>query len=461
MTFQGNRPLRVFLSHAAEDKSAVQALRRLLARENVDVWLADERILPGQTWESEIRKALNQADVIIICLSKNLVNKAGYFQKELKMALRKSDEMPEDAIYLIPLKLEECDTPSSFEHLQWVNMFFQNGGFDTSILDRVMLALRRRAESLGILWSALFPNPEPPVFTPAPNNKVENIEAPELRRTIQIGSEPRAHVVNERKPVESAKSSLEARPSIVVTRKAAAEELSQDIVTSLVVYLIDVSATMGKPLKGSRTRLDFVRNALQEAIDVMVDRSRAVDAALKYKVAVYTYSDDVVDVLSGPQPIDILAKNGLPRIALKSRSDTARAFSAVEELFQREFYRLRESPAPFLCHITDGKFTGESPVPIAKRILEMSVGMGNPIIENIYICDDLLAKPIEDIKGWPGITSKSDLRNDYAHALYDMSSTIPERYHAVLAEHGFQISRDAKLLIPGEYAKDFIRLVLP
>jgi hypothetical protein len=52
------RPLKVFLSYAHADREAVRTLYARLKREGVDVWLDKEKLLPGQDWELEIRKAV-------------------------------------------------------------------------------------------------------------------------------------------------------------------------------------------------------------------------------------------------------------------------------------------------------------------------------------------------------------------------------------------------------------------
>lgn len=82
-----DRPLRVFLCHASDDKPAVRELYRQLCAEGwMDVWLDEEKLLPGQDWDMEIEKAVESADVVV-CLSNNSVTKEGYVQKELRFAL--------------------------------------------------------------------------------------------------------------------------------------------------------------------------------------------------------------------------------------------------------------------------------------------------------------------------------------------------------------------------------------
>ncbi len=119
--------LRVFLCHSSSDKPYVQKLYQRLKSDNFDPWLDEENLLPGQDWKLEIPKAVRKADIVIVCLSRNSVTKAGYVQKEIKDALDIADEQPEGTIFLIPLKLEECEVPDRLSRWQWVNYFDENG----------------------------------------------------------------------------------------------------------------------------------------------------------------------------------------------------------------------------------------------------------------------------------------------------------------------------------------------
>jgi formylglycine-generating enzyme required for sulfatase activity len=136
------RALKVFLCHAHSDKDAVKALYARLKREGVDVWLDKEKLLPGADWELEIRKAVREADVVVVCLSKQF-NQAGFRQKEVRIALDAAMEKPEGEIFIIPARLEECDTLESLSKWHWVDLFERDG------FQRLILALRIRAERIG------------------------------------------------------------------------------------------------------------------------------------------------------------------------------------------------------------------------------------------------------------------------------------------------------------------------
>jgi TIR domain len=118
------RKLRVFLCHASQDKPVVRELyQRLLTEGWIDPWLDEEKLLPGQDWGMEIEKAVEAADAVIVCLSNNSVTKDGYVQRELKFALDIALEKPDGTIFVIPLRLEDCQVPRRLKSWHYVNYF--------------------------------------------------------------------------------------------------------------------------------------------------------------------------------------------------------------------------------------------------------------------------------------------------------------------------------------------------
>ncbi|MBK8782855.1 MAG: TIR domain-containing protein [Anaerolineales bacterium] len=117
-------PLKVFLSYASQDKPSVRELSVHLAGEGwIDTWQDEKNLLPGQDWRVKIEEAVEDADVVIIVLSQHSVSKEGYVQKELRYAREIALEKPEDAIFLIPLRLDECEVPRGLRFYQWVDYF--------------------------------------------------------------------------------------------------------------------------------------------------------------------------------------------------------------------------------------------------------------------------------------------------------------------------------------------------
>lgn len=94
-----NRPLRVFLCHSSNDKPVVRQLYQKLRIEDwIQPWLDEEELYPGQDWNFEIEKAVEAADVILVCLSKGSTTKEGYVQREIRIALDYADYKPEGAM---------------------------------------------------------------------------------------------------------------------------------------------------------------------------------------------------------------------------------------------------------------------------------------------------------------------------------------------------------------------------
>jgi hypothetical protein len=121
------KPLKIFLCHSSSDKDEVKKLHDLLVQYGADPWLDAEKLLPGQDWNFEINKALDDSDVILLCLSKKSVDKEGYVQKEIRLALDRALEMPDGRIFLIPARLEECELPYKIRTYQWVDLFTEDG----------------------------------------------------------------------------------------------------------------------------------------------------------------------------------------------------------------------------------------------------------------------------------------------------------------------------------------------
>jgi hypothetical protein len=96
---------RIFLAQAREDKLLVRGLYADLKARDLDPWLDEVDLMPGQIWKEEIPKAIRQAGVFLACLSSQSVGKVGYVQNEFRQALAGFGERPPGSIYLIPVRL--------------------------------------------------------------------------------------------------------------------------------------------------------------------------------------------------------------------------------------------------------------------------------------------------------------------------------------------------------------------
>jgi hypothetical protein len=133
----------IFLCHSSTDKPAVRALYRRLLDDGINPWFDEENLLPGQQWRAEISKAVRSSAAVIVCISRSSVERTGYVQKEIKFALDAADERPEGAIFLIPVKLEDCVMPDRLSYLHWVNLHEPDG------YERLLRALASQGISRG------------------------------------------------------------------------------------------------------------------------------------------------------------------------------------------------------------------------------------------------------------------------------------------------------------------------
>jgi len=116
--------ISVFISYAREDSDIAARIYKDLSSNNLSPWLDKEEILPGQDWMDELENAISKCTYFIALLSTNSVSKTGVVQKELKRALEKLEQHPRSAIYLVPVRIEECDPSyTEIKRLHWLDLF--------------------------------------------------------------------------------------------------------------------------------------------------------------------------------------------------------------------------------------------------------------------------------------------------------------------------------------------------
>jgi len=150
--------LSVFLSHGKEDKPAVLKLYNDLVFAGVKPWLDAKDLVAGQHWRKTTIKAVRECDIVIVCLTQSSISRDGFLQKEIAEALDVADEKPEGSIFIIPLRLEECDVPDRLREWHWVD-YFTSGGHQS-----LQTALSVRAKELGrkrLRFVTVLPSPVP------------------------------------------------------------------------------------------------------------------------------------------------------------------------------------------------------------------------------------------------------------------------------------------------------------
>ena len=167
-------PLKIFISYASGDRVQAQKLHDHLHSLGTDPWFDVEDLLPGQDWKMEISTALDETDLILLCLSKKSVSKEGYVQKEMRLALDRALEIPPGEIFLIPARFEEVDLPYSLRDFQWVDLYTESG-------------MRKLTKSLSLRAAKVNAQPIAADGVPAPEIKKEKA-APKRKNPAEKSS---------------------------------------------------------------------------------------------------------------------------------------------------------------------------------------------------------------------------------------------------------------------------------
>lgn len=121
MSGMDEKKLLVFISHASEDTNSARKLGEKLKADGFDPWLDFERVIAGQNWDVENEKAIRSSDAIVLCFSNLSINKEGGIQKEYKHAMSIRDEKPEGTIFVIPVRLDDCNLPAYLRGVRYVD----------------------------------------------------------------------------------------------------------------------------------------------------------------------------------------------------------------------------------------------------------------------------------------------------------------------------------------------------
>lgn len=124
VVFQPSGRTQVFIAYAKEDRANARKLYRLLKKHGLEPWMDEEKLLPGQNWPRAIERAIEVSDYVLMCFSRRSVGKRGFFQSELRYALDVAAYMPLDKIFLLPVRLSECEIPLEIARTtQYIDLF--------------------------------------------------------------------------------------------------------------------------------------------------------------------------------------------------------------------------------------------------------------------------------------------------------------------------------------------------
>ena len=136
--------VRVFLSYARQDRSVVDELYTQLSKAGLVPWMDIRDLTGGEKWKIAIQREITRSDFFILCLSSRSVSKRGYIQREIRLALQVLDELLDEDIFLIPVRLEDCSVEHErLQELQWIDMHSPSGL--NQLLTAIQTGMSRRS----------------------------------------------------------------------------------------------------------------------------------------------------------------------------------------------------------------------------------------------------------------------------------------------------------------------------
>ncbi len=114
--------IRVAIVAHQVDNAELFAIVKMFKENGILIWTDALALLPGQDRDFETRQAYEEANFILVLLSRQSVSLESRYQKKIDFAMDAADEMPDDGIKIIPVLLNESDVPrrlKKYEPLKW------------------------------------------------------------------------------------------------------------------------------------------------------------------------------------------------------------------------------------------------------------------------------------------------------------------------------------------------------
>jgi len=145
-----DKKLIPFLSYYKPNAHIMREFAQKLKSEGwIDPWYDEEDILPGQIWQTSVVTGVRKSHAVIILLSNAAIASEGFFQKEIKLALDTAAEKPEGTIFIIPIRIDDCEVPEMLRAYQYVS-YFGNDEEKARVYAYLIQSLKIRAEHLHI-----------------------------------------------------------------------------------------------------------------------------------------------------------------------------------------------------------------------------------------------------------------------------------------------------------------------
>jgi len=233
----------VFLSYASQDAEAARRICDALRAAGIEVWFDQSELRGGDAWDQAIRRQIRSCTLFIPIISAHTEGRReGYFRREWKLAVDRTDDMSADVPFLVPVSIDDTPewsprVPERFREVHWMRL--PAGDVSPDLAPRI-----------AALLAALDATPEPQPMT-------RGVAGAEFKRVAPRSETPPA-----------------APPSWMVGRTPELAVLENRLTQALNGRL-QIVFVVGEPGIGKTTLLDVFadRNAARGELAYTIGRS--------------------------------------------------------------------------------------------------------------------------------------------------------------------------------------------
>jgi TolB-like protein len=118
----------VFLSYASQDAEVAQRICEALRAAGIEVWFDKSELRGGDVWDQKIRRQIRECALFIPVVSAHTQARLeGYFRREWRLAIERTQDMADERPFLVPLVIDNTDcsaatVPELFRKVQWTQL---------------------------------------------------------------------------------------------------------------------------------------------------------------------------------------------------------------------------------------------------------------------------------------------------------------------------------------------------
>jgi len=125
----------IFVSYARPDVAIVRELVSFLESAGLNCWFDEKSLIGGQDWKGTISDEIKRCGLFVTLLSRSSIDRRGFFHSEMKLAIDEAMRIPDDNIFVLPIRLDDCIIPRTLSKWHVIDLFDQRG------IDRLLTAI--------------------------------------------------------------------------------------------------------------------------------------------------------------------------------------------------------------------------------------------------------------------------------------------------------------------------------